>query len=377
MRHPRRNGLSPRVARCGEEATHGAARTPGRGGRWGRVLLALLVAIPVLGLGAGSAAGQARLLYRSLNSGEAAGEPQALAAGGTVVLGQTPLRVEGATSLRLVSPDPELRVVLRFRTEGGARPAAAGGALTLIVLIDTQQIPREYLYRSDSQVIEDGALRPSRRLRLDQDVLTALEGAPGSVTRIIVQDDAAAELRLSLRESELVLEVLTPAFGGEPSGGTRPYYYGQTLHFTDAQVLGTGYTDNGYGELWIADTFGARGSVFVATNQTQSLVQGLVRQPLLRWASLAIWIEGGGAYHNLDAPTATRAQQGVAAWALGTSLHWRRGAWGAAAQVSLIKDEAVLLLQGGWQVFQHVGALLTWQSFAGFSGFGLGAGVNF
>ncbi|HEX9844467.1 MAG TPA: hypothetical protein VGC20_17035 [bacterium] len=325
----------------------------------------------------GSVAAQERLVRRSLPSGEAAAEPRALAPGQTVLLERTPLRVEGAAALRIVSPDPEIRVVLRFRTEAGAPADGAGAALTLTVLVDAQLIPREYLYRAESQVIEDGALRPSRRFRLDQDLVTELEGAPGRVTRIVVQDDAAAELRLSLRESELVLEAVTPAFGGEPSGGTRPYYYGRTLLFMDAQLLGAGYTDNGYGELWIAETFGARASVFLATNETQSLVQGLVRQPFMRWARLAIWIEGGGAYHHLDAPGATVAQQGVATWALGTSLHWRQGPWGAAAQFSLIDDEAFLLLQGGWQVFQRVGLVLTWQTFAGFSGFGLGAGVSF
>ncbi|MBI3992556.1 MAG: hypothetical protein HY342_04730 [Candidatus Lambdaproteobacteria bacterium] len=338
--------------------------------------LALLAVLGLL-LGAGRAAAQERLLQRSLPSGETAGEPQALAPGQTAVLQQTPLRIQGATSLRIVSPDPELRVVLRFRTEAGAPAGDTGAALTLTVLVDAQLIPREYLYRAESQVIEDGALRPSRRFRLDQDLVTALEGAPGRVTRIVVQDDAAAELRLSLRESELVLEAVTPAFGGEPSGGTRPYYHGLPLRFMDAPLLGAGYTDNGYGELWIADTFGARGSVFVESNETQTLVQGLVRQPLVRWAGVGLWIEGGGAYHNLDAPTATVAQQEVVAWALGTSLHWRRGDWGAAVQLSLIKDEAFLLLEGGWQVFEHVGALLTWQSFAGYSGFGLGAGVRF
>ncbi len=361
--HARPVGLAPTPSRPLPDRFAGARRAG--------LTLALLLAA-ALSLRPLPASAQARLVYRSLDAQGASAEPQPLQPGGTVELGATPYEVSGVTSLRIASPDASVRVALRFRPDV-ARP----GTLVLTVIVDARHAPHEYLYRADAQVLEGGRLLPQRRFKLDEDLVTALDGEPGQVQRIAIQDDDAAELRLTQRAGELVLEVLTPDFGGAPSGGARPYYYGQRLHWQDYRVLGAGWLDNGYGELWLFDTFGTRLSGFLATNQTQVLAQGLVRQPLTRWERISLWLEGGAAYHNLDAPNASAQRQQVVTWVLGGSLHWRRQNWGALLHLALVKDQPYMLLQGGWQAFEHVGAVLVWQSFEGFSGFGLGASANF
>jgi hypothetical protein len=293
-----------------------------------------------------------------------------------VTLAGQVLDIGAATSLRVESPDAAVRVVLRFR------PGRAPDTLDLTVLVDSRTERRAFEYREDSAVVRDGRLQPRRRYTVDSGVETelAVQTAAGermTVARVIVQDDGAAALSVTRQGPTLLLTVTPPAFGGEPVGEPPPYFLRARLTLLDYDVLGSGYTDNGYGEAWLFGQFGLRGTAVLSGGDTQVLAQLVLRAPVGRGEHTALWMEGGAALHQLLLENTDEQEDATVTTALGVTYLWRNGDWGAEGHVAFIGDEPFLLTLGGWQWLDWLALVLHWQSFNGYSGFGLGAAVDF
>lgn len=350
----------------------GGPRTARRSASWRRrparllgLLALLLLACPL------AAVAQTRVLYRSQPAPPAIDTAAPLAEGASVRLAGQVLDISSATALRVESPDPAVRVVLRFR------PGSAPDALDLTILVDSRTARRTFQYREDSAVLRDGRIQPRRGYTVDAGVETALATATATVGRVIVQDDGGAELRITRQGPQLLLTVLPPAFGGEPVGDPPPYFLRAPLTMLDYDVLGSGYTDNGYGEAWLFDQLGLRATAVLSGGDTQVLTQVVLRAPVVRWEHTALWMEGGVAVHQLLLENADEQEDATVTTALGATYLWRSGDWGAAGHVAFIGDEPFLLTLGGWQWLDWLALVLHWQSFDGYSGFGLGAALDF
>ncbi|MCH7478533.1 MAG: hypothetical protein IIA14_10575, partial [SAR324 cluster bacterium] len=73
----------------------------------------------------------------------------------------------------------------------------------------------------------------------------------------------------------------------------------------------------------------------------------------------------------------SQESEGIPTWALGFTAHFRSDNWGAAAHVATVNGPLLVTVLGSWQFSSSWGALLSWQSFQGLSGFGVGASLAF
>ncbi len=408
---------------------------PGRCGAWrlgprGLALPALLALLLALhSTAARPAAAQALTLSRNAFV-DLAERPEAeLPATGTVTVRQERWRVAGVERLRIVSPDPQVAAVLRYRPlapaaapataaspeaasapETPAAPAAGaeataapagptaetpaaasheataapgapgapveGGGWVLTVLLVAEPASPRYQVESDGQLLREGALVHQPRFALGERGLeSGLAGAAGRVREIVLQDDGDAELRLRRAGDALELEVVPLAAGGRPSGGRPPAYLGQPLRFTAAGLLGFGWTDNALGELWLGSRLAGKFDAFLPALGGAQLGRLVATGQLWRSRSLALWLEGGAAAYRLVATS------GVATQAVrptgGVTLHWREGNWGAALHYGNAIDVSVLSAFVAWQGWSRLGLLAGWHSLEGRSGFGLGASLRF
>jgi len=278
--------------------------------------------------------------------------------------------VRGAARLRIASPEPRTEVVTRFRPD-----PAGDGALELTVILVSAPRTRDFYYLEQSRLMREGRLEETTAYRLGDGVETALVGAPGTVRRIVIQDDAAAELRLSQAGDLLTLEAVPPAFGGRPTGGARPYYAGKPLRPADGRWRAAGYTDNAYGEVRIGEDFALAGNVFFP-DATLWLGRALIRRQATRWEHLAVWLEGGAAAYQ-EVPQTGEADAVTLTWVFGTAVVYRTGDWGAALRLATVNGPAVVEALGAWQLWPRLGLLLLWQSFEGYSGTAAGIAWDF
>lgn len=324
-----------------------------------------------------------RIVSRNAFVGQPERPEATLAAGAPVTVGAERWRVAGVEALRVVSPDPQLSVVFRYAplAEPGAGPPAPGsapGPLRLTVIVIAREGARRHEYKLDGQRIVDGALLPQRAFRVAEGgQQTALDGTPGSVREIVIQDDADVELRLRRDGTVLELQAVPPAAGGVPSGPERPYFEGRPLRFADVLLLAAGYKENALGELWLGDALIGRLNAFFPSGGDDAVVgRAMVTAQLWRGHRISVWLEGGAGYTALTDPTDGSVTDEVrVAW--GATLHWRLGDWGAAANAGLVGDRTVLSALGSWQALSWLGAIVEWQSFEGHSGYGLGFSVDF
>lgn len=335
---------------------------------------------------AAAASAQEVAVSRNRFAGVAERPLRALPAAGTVSIADEVWSAAGVTRLRVDSSDPQVAAVLRWRpvpaprgADGGAGPAEEPPGtqrlrLTLILIVRPGQ--RRFLYKSQSQALTGGAFSELKRYRVGDGLETDLSGAPGRVTEIVIQDDGEAELRLSRDGDLLTLVVVTPEGGGEPTGPGPPYYAGRSLKFADYGLLATGYTENGYGELLLWDTLAAKINGFVSDAEEVLLLRAVLTQQAWRSRRFSLWVEGGAGFFRTE-QSGTAAQEETVSYAAGLTLHYRDGAWGAALHYGLVDESGVAMLLAGWQVGSAWGLALSWQSFEGASGAGLGASLSF
>ena len=310
-------------------------------------------------------------LWRDQFAEAALAPAQALREGGPTVLRDERWRVAGVDTLRVESGDPEVTVVFRLAPAG-----AETAALRLRVIVLPNDGALRYRYRQTGTVLQAEGTGPQRRFRVgDQGLRTALAGATGQVAEIVVQDDGDAELQVRRDGTTLVLDVIPPTLGGSPSG-TRPYFLGAPLKFTEYGLLASGYTDNLLGELWLGGRVLGRANLLFSDAESVTLLRGLATAQAWRSQAWALWAEGGAALLRVERAGVTtqtvRATGGVA-------LHWRHGPWGAAVQAGVLglAENTALALLGGWQAWDWLGVVLSWQQLEGRSGFGLGAALSF
>ena len=286
-------------------------------------------------------------------------------------------RVSGVTRFRIESPAEEPIAALRFY------PVAPGSEeLELRVMLFAQPERREHLPAGQSQVLRRGKIVPAPVFRPRDGIWTELSGEPGRVVRIVVQDDHLAELRLRQEGQLLVLEAVTPEYGGRPTGTAEPWYAGEELTFLDYGLLAGGYTDNGIGSLLLFDFFALRFNGFVRGSSALILARAVARTQMWRGENQALWLEGGGAAYEDTRPGDDVDNDGeedatTLTWTFGATYDMRWGDWGAAAHLSTIDGPLVMELYGGWQVFDTLGAFLAWHSFEGSSAFAAGVSWDY
>ena len=304
-------------------------------------------------------------------------EPAPLPAGDATEWREQAWRVSGVTRFRIESPAEEPIAALRFY------PVAPGSEeLELRVMLFAQPERREHLPAGQSQVLRGGEIVPAPVFRLQEGIATELSGEPGRVVRIVVQDDRLAELRLRQEEQLLVLEAVTPKYGGQPTGTAEPWYAGEELTFLDYDLLAGGYTDNGIGSVLFLDVFALRFNGFVRGSSALILARAVARTQLWRNETQALWLEGGGAAYEDTRPGDDVDNDGeedatTLTWTFGATYDVRWGDWGAAAHLSTVNGPLVMELYGGWQFFETIGAFLAWHSFEGGSGFAGGVSWDY
>jgi hypothetical protein len=277
-----------------------------------------------------------------------------------------------ALRLRVESTDPEAVVVTRFSPKD-----KKAGSLVLTLIVVSRERLLDFNYQQESQAMEGGSLVMHRRFRVREGIATDLAGQPGEVEEIRIQDDATAELRLSLRDGELLLRLIPVEDGGKASGSVLPIYFGKQLRFLDYTLLGAGWTDNGYGEWVLFEDFALMVNLLADGSNSALLLRGVVRQQVVRWHRMSITLEGGAAYFKLtpvDASVENAEQPSVVG---GATLHYRSGDWGGAAHASTVNGPILLMVFGSWQITKSFGGLVEYQSFEGYSGFGVGLSLLF
>lgn len=301
---------------------------------------------------------------------QAAGAPATpLAAGPPTVLTGGRSAVTGVDALLVRSPDPEVSAVFRLEP---ADEGAAGLRLRVIVL--TSDGARRYQYKRDGTVLEAGGRAPQRIFRVgERGLLASLAGGGERVAQVLIQDDGDAELRLSREAGRLVLDVVPAAYGGDPSG-TRPYYLGQALRFVDYGLLLSGYSKNVLGELWLAGRLSGQANWLSSDAGDVLLLRASATGQAWRSHAWAVWAQGGVGYLRVTGGGVTTETVHAAG---GVTLHWRHGAWGAAAHAGLVGSSPVLTVLGGWQALDWLGVVVSWQQLEDRSGYGLGAALAF
>jgi len=315
--------------------------------------------------------------------------------GASLTLADRRVLTAPAQRLKLVSPDPGIAVVLRFRPTGPvlASPASDGATWTLTVVVVARPRPHDYYYLTDGQRIVDGKLAPQTAYRLGKGLETGLavtrEPAPGaeaatdSVAEIVVQDEGDAELRLSRDGETLELNIVPPAFGGTPSGRSVLAPRSEPLRFLDYQLLAGGYLkaafdndylgwivpngtpDHGFAEAWLWDVVGVRAAAFSFEHETFSVERLVVTQQAGRGEHWSIWLEGGAsAFQHALAPVGgpTSERSGVG-WTAGLTGHVRFGDWGASAHWADTDGPSYTQVLAGWQATRPVGIALSWISY--------------
>lgn len=332
---------------------------------------ALLVMLgTVVAGGAQAAAPEALTVYRSLFPEAARAEPQPLEPGREVELRGERRRVSGVSRLRIVSSDPEVQVALRFRPQPEPQ-----GALALTAIVVLRPGLARFLVLEGTQAIAGGALTQAGRTRIGEGLATELAGEPGAVHTLVLQDEGGAEFRLRQEGEVLTVGLILPAQGGRPVGVGKVWYADLPLTYLDFDIQGAAGSGNALGELHVGPFAGAA-NAFFKTGETRALERITVRQQLMRWETLAIWLEGGAGFlqHVRDSDGLNEAQ---ATWSFGAALHYRSGDWGALAQLSTFSGPLLTVVAGGWQLSPALGISLALQAFESFQGLSLGLGIDF
>jgi hypothetical protein len=283
-----------------------------------------------------------------------------------------PLQVEGAAKLRVLSPDAEVAGAFRFEPVPD-RP----GTLELRVILYTRPDPLEYRLLGQSQVMRQGKLIPAREHFPVRGLETELSGEAGRVTRIVVQDDHGSELRWRQAGELLVLEAISPEFGGKPVGASEPWWAKRRLRFLDYDVLLGGYKGaNLLGEWELLELLALKFNGFLGSRDSLLLGRAVLHNQVWRSETLSAWLEGGAALvQKLDANNAATGSE--VTWVLGGTGHWRSGDWGAALHLATVDGPLVAELYGGWQFSRRWGLFLALQQFRSESAYALGASVDF
>jgi hypothetical protein len=326
----------------------------------------------VAGGAARSVVAQDRLVFRVVFQELDIRPSRELTPGGEVEVRDEFWRVQGATRLRVESSDPEAFLLMRFL------PAdKRSGGLVLDLHLLSRRLVRDFQYGQASETMVGGRIVPRPDFKIGQGVTTELSGRRGEVVEVRIQDDAVAELRLALRDDELVLRAIPAKAGGELSGRNFPVYWGEKLSFLDYTLLGAGWLDNGYGELLLFEHFALKINGFSEDNASAAAARLVVRQQLVRGRSLGLWVEGGAGFFTQDPADPSEENEGQATVAFGITGQFRRGDWGAALHAASINGPLLTMVLGGWQFSQSFSLLLEWQSLLGFSGYGVGLGIAF
>lgn len=352
-------------------SSNSAASTSVRG-RTGALAAAVLLGLVLSALPSWSGEARALEISRSIFQGQDGRAQPQLRPGAEVEMRSQRWQVSQAIQLRVESPDPEIKALLRFRP---LDPKA--GTLTLTLVLFNPRKRFDYQHQQQSMVMAGGSLRPRQRLELGQGLVTDLGGAIGEVAEILVQEDGTRELRLMLRGGVLVLRVIPFEEGGDPSGAPLPYFERERLSFLNYDLLAGGFEENGYGELRLFEDFALLGNVIADGSESVILARGVLRQQLVRWRRVAISVEGGPALFTLDPEDPSEEDDGELTLVAGATLTFRYGDWGVAAHVSSVNGPALAMLLAGWQFSSSFGAFLEWQSFQGFSDFGVGLSLLF
>jgi hypothetical protein len=309
-----------------------------------------------------------------------------------------------AQRLTLVSPDPAVTAVLRFRrmggdlaTRGATAPESPPAAWSLTVVLIARPRSLDYSYLADGQRVVDGRIEPQRTFRIDKGLETGLAPAGGVVGEIVIQDEGDAELRLKRDGDSLQLSVVPPAFGGEPSGTKRPWYAGEPLRFLDYQVLFGGYAaalfkndytgflfpggtpDHGVAEVWLANRVGLRAAGFVFEHESIAVEQLVVTQQAARGEHWALWAEAGAAasQHSLAPAQGAASTRSVIGWTAGVTGHLRFNDLGAMVHWADTDGPSITQVMAGWQATRRVGLAVSWISYRTASATGLVLAVGF
>lgn len=329
-----------------------------------------LALLALVGIFPGTAAAVEVVISRNAFTGQADRPTQPLPPGQPTELRSEIRRVTGVTHLRVVPAEPSLPVVFRFRN-------GAPGALILTVIVVTRPGYDSYYYRERSEELRNGVFVRRQDYWQGEFAETELEGKPGRVAEIHVQDDLAAEIRLTVEGENLVLRAVPPEQGGNLTGGRLPPFLGKPLRFLDYNLLAAGYTDNVHAEVVFLRDFALAVNYVTDGTTTATVVRGVARQQAARWERISIWLEGGAGYYTLDPVDESDTTADALTWQFGVSTDYRFGDWGAAGAVSTTNGANLILLMGGWQFSKSYAALLEWQSFQGLSAFGLGMTMGF
>ncbi len=317
------------------------------------------------------------LVYRSIFPPGTLRPEAALASGAEFTVANQRVSTPPVARLRIVSPDPEVSLVLRFRDAGADTSALKLPALKLTVVIITRPKPHDFEYLSNGEVLQGGRRMPQPEYHIRAGLETDLATTTAAVTELVIQDDGQAEVRLQAQGDSLVLNVVPPQWGGAPSGTTLPYYTGQPLLFLDYRLLAGGYVDNGLGELWVGRNLVGRFNGYFPSHGSLTLERVAATQQALRGDNWSLWLEGGAAAYQDTPASAGQAATSTITWELGATWHWRQGDWGAALHAATINGPTAYQALFGWQARHRLGLFLAQHGFQSQTASALGLTLDF
>ncbi|MDH5751719.1 MAG: hypothetical protein OEZ59_04810 [Deltaproteobacteria bacterium] len=343
---------------------------------------------------AGVAQAQELTIWRNLYNQEldpSTRQSSSLGPGAGETLEEQALKARGVKRLRVISSDPAMGLVMRFRPAprdglpariSPTAPAAAQSdpgpprLRLILVLIPDAGIVR-YQYKHLGEALENGRLVRRSDYSVGEGQETELAGEPGVVNELEVQDDGDTEVRIRITGDVLEVEAIPPEHGGSPDGGRIPYYYGVDMRHADYHIMAGGYRNNGILDLLIAGHIAARLNYLLEPDVKETaLARLLATAQLWRTLRFSMWLDGGAAFYLVN-DQLLLTQETEISWSAGVSLHFRRGDWGGALRYAVNDEPAVAELLLGRRVWRQLSLFLYGQSFQEMVGYGLGLGVGF
>ena len=287
-----------------------------------------------------------------------------------VGMNEEQVQVLAAARLRVESPAGQTRGVLHF----SERPNRPGELQVTVIIISWPGFIDNQLLK-DSRVVKGGVFVDAPGYWLTGGLETELSAQAGRVTRIRVQDDGGSELRLSLRGEMILLEVIPPEEGGNPSGRPSPPYLSEELRFLDYDFLVAGSPSNGLLEavFWRDIVM----KINLVGNAAVTVARVVLSQQVARGNRVSLWLEGGGGLYTVSPEPTGDEDHSTPVWSFGGTGHYRNGDWGGALDAGLLKSQLLYSLVGGWQITDWLALGLEYQSFYGSSGYGLVIAFDF
>ena len=315
-----------------------------------------------------------------------------LTTGQPLSLGRERATTGGASHLKIVSPDPEVGVALRFRTL-----PEPGRPWELTVILVTRERPHDFFYLTQGELIANGELKPQTEFRVEHGIETELTTKDAPVRDVIVQDEGDAEIRIQRSDGTVTLNVVPGQYGGRAVAGSEPWYANEPLRFLDYNILAGGYskavlnndytgwilpsstTEHGFAEAWVANAVGVRVAAFSLTRESFAVGQLVYQLQAMRGEWWSVWLEAGAAAHErtLSPAHGQSTQTSDVGWTAGATGNVRFGRWGGQVHWADTDGPSVLQVLAGWQATRKLGLALSWISYRNAEPLGLAASWQF